>query len=50
VRVGEFQRGNDKLADEAVGKIERIHSFLRQGSGERFAMDDVARQLRELVQ
>ena len=49
VRVGEYERGSDKLADEAVAKIDRINAFLRQSTAERFGMDDVRRQLRELA-
>ena len=30
VRVGEYERGSDKTADEAVAKIDRINAFLRQ--------------------
>jgi ATP synthase in type III secretion protein N len=49
VRVGEYQRGTDKTADEAVSKIDRINAFLRQPSGQRVGFDDVSRQLRELA-
>jgi type III secretion protein N (ATPase) len=49
VRVGEYERGSDKTADEAVAKIDRINAFLRQSTSERFTMDDVRRQLRELA-
>jgi type III secretion protein N (ATPase) len=50
VRVGEYQRGQDKTADEAVAKIDRIHAFLRQSSSDSFGMAEIARQLRELAQ
>ncbi len=49
VRVGEYQRGTDRTADEAVDKIDRINAFLRQPSGQRVGFDDVSRQLRELA-
>jgi type III secretion protein N (ATPase) len=49
VRVGEYERGSDKTADEAVGKIDQINAFLRQSTSERFSMEDVRRQLRELA-
>jgi ATP synthase in type III secretion protein N len=49
VRVGEYERGSDRTADEAVAKIDRINAFLRQSTGERFRLADVQRQLRELA-
>ena len=50
VRVGEYQRGNDKTADEAVSKIDRINAFLRQPSSQAVGFAEVGRQLRELAQ
>jgi type III secretion protein N (ATPase) len=50
VRVGEYQKGQDKIADEAVAKIGRINEFLRQASSPSIGLTDVARQLRELAQ
>ena len=50
MRVGEYQRGQDKTADEAVAKIDRINAFLRQSSSDSFGMAEIARQLRELAQ
>ncbi len=50
VRVGEYQPGSDKVADEAVNKIERINGFLRQPSDQRINFNDIGRQLRELAQ
>jgi type III secretion protein N (ATPase) len=34
VRIGEYQKGSDPLADEALDKIDRINAFLRQGAHE----------------
>jgi ATP synthase in type III secretion protein N len=50
VRVGEYQRGSDPIADEAIGKIDRINGFLRQTSAVRFTIEDTRRQMREIVQ
>ena len=50
VRVGEYQRGSDKIADEAVNKIERINAFLRQPSGQRTTFNDIGNELRGLAQ
>ena len=35
IQVGEYKPGGDALADEAVGKIEALRAFLRQGADER---------------
>ncbi len=50
VRVGEYQRGVDQVADEAINKIDRINGFLRQASGALVAMEETRRQMREIVQ
>jgi len=49
VRVGEYRRGADAVADEAIGKIERINGFLRQTSSTRMTIEETRRQMRELV-
>lgn len=50
LRVGEYQEGNDRVADEAIKKHDAIQAFLRQSSDERFSMEEVCQQLRELMQ
>jgi len=49
VRVGEYQLGADAVADEAIGKIERINGFLRQTNSTRMTIEETRRQMRELV-
>jgi ATP synthase in type III secretion protein N len=49
VRVGEYQRGSDPIADEAISKIDRINEFLRQ-SGAKTAIEETRRQMRDIVQ
>lgn len=49
VRVGEYQRGTDAVADEAISKIERINGFLRQASATRATIEETRRQMREIV-
>lgn len=49
LRVGEYKSGSDPVADEAVAKIDRINSFLRQTSEEHDPIDEVRRRMRELV-
>jgi len=48
LRVGEYQAGNDPLADEAVSKIAAINAFLKQGEHERTGFDDMLDQLQRL--
>jgi ATP synthase in type III secretion protein N len=50
VRVGEYRRGADPLADEALSKIDRINELLRQSSAARVSLEETQRQMREIVQ
>jgi ATP synthase in type III secretion protein N len=50
VRVGEYQRGTDAVADEAITKIDRINDFLRQASATRATIAETRGQMREIVQ
>ena len=50
VRVGEYQKGTDPIADEAIAKIERINAFLRQSSSERVSLIQTRQHMREIVQ
>ncbi|WP_226648322.1 type III secretion system ATPase SctN [Microbulbifer variabilis] len=45
VRIGEYQRGNDRMTDEAVDRIEEINDFLRQGTHESIPFDASVNQL-----
>jgi type III secretion protein N (ATPase) len=38
VKIGEYQQGADKVADEAIAKIDAIRSFLKQGTRERIEL------------
>lgn len=49
VRVGEYQRGSDAIADEAISKIDRINGFLRQASANGSTIEETRRQMREIV-
>lgn len=35
VQIGEYKRGADKEADEAIDRIDRVNAFLKQGLGEK---------------
>jgi ATP synthase in type III secretion protein N len=50
VRIGEYQRGTDAVADEAITKIDRINDFLRQASATRATIAETRGQMREIVQ
>jgi ATP synthase in type III secretion protein N len=49
VRVGEYQRGTDAVADEAIGKIDRINGFLRQAGASKSTFEETRRLMREIV-
>ncbi len=49
VKIGEYKQGSDKLADEAIGKIEAIRSFLKQGTKERIAFEETIAKLGEIT-
>jgi ATP synthase in type III secretion protein N len=45
VRIGEYKQGADRLADEAVAKVDAIRSFLRQGTHDLVDFPTVLQQL-----
>jgi len=45
VRIGEYKKGSDAAADEAVAKIEAIRTFLRQPTHELVGFDEMMKQL-----
>jgi type III secretion protein N (ATPase) len=49
VRIGDYQRGTDAVADEAIGKIDRINGFLRQASTAKATIEETRRHMREIV-
>jgi len=49
VRIGEYSRGSDALADEALSKIDKVNQFLRQGTHDTFAFDDIVKMLKSIV-
>jgi type III secretion protein N (ATPase) len=48
VKIGEYQKGTEPLADEALEKIDTINSFLKQRVDEKIAYDDAIKQLSEI--
>lgn len=49
ILLGAYQRGSDPRTDEALAKIDAITAYLRQGTGDRAALDDTRRRLLALV-
>jgi type III secretion protein N (ATPase) len=49
VKIGEYKAGTDKVADEAIAKIDAIRSFLKQGTKERIGIDDTIAQLMQIT-
>jgi type III secretion protein N (ATPase) len=49
LQVGEYQTGQDGMADEAISKIETIRSFLKQDVNEYFSFDDSVNAMRTII-
>ena len=49
VKIGEYQRGNDRVTDEAIDKVEAIRAFLRQRTDERADFASTLKSLGELA-
>jgi len=49
VRIGEYKKGADKVADEAIDKNEQLIGFLKQPTSEKSDYDKTIEQLGKLV-
>ncbi|MEM7528875.1 MAG: type III secretion system ATPase SctN [Pseudomonadota bacterium] len=49
VKIGEYKKGSDAVADEAIQKMPKIRAFLQQGLDERTSFEDTVAQLEQLV-
>ncbi|MCB1804801.1 MAG: type III secretion system ATPase SctN [Candidatus Competibacteraceae bacterium] len=49
VKIGEYKQGSDKLADEALAKIDAIRAFLRQSTDDKTRFEDTVQILQKLV-
>lgn len=49
VQIGEYKKGSDQEADEALSKIDNINAFLRQGLNEFSTMDETIQALTKVV-
>ena len=49
VQIGEYKKGQDALADEAIAKRDSLNAFLRQGRDERTTLDEAVKGMATLV-
>jgi type III secretion protein N (ATPase) len=49
VKIGEYKAGSDKVADEAIAKIDSIRDFLKQSTKEHADMDETIAKLCEIT-
>lgn len=49
VKIGEYKRGSDALADQAIDRVDRIRDFLRQATDEFTDFDDMIRQMQRAI-
>ncbi|NLY41504.1 MAG: EscN/YscN/HrcN family type III secretion system ATPase [Desulfovibrionales bacterium] len=49
VQIGEYKKGSDKEADDALSKIDNVNAFLRQGLNEFSTMDETIQALIKVV-
>lgn len=49
VRIGEYSKGSDKLADEAIAKIDKLNAFLKQSTNDKFDYNDIVAQLKAAI-
>ena len=49
LQIGEYQKGQDKVADEAIARIETIRQWLRQGTHEPSSLPEALSTLEALT-
>jgi type III secretion protein N (ATPase) len=49
IALGAYQKGSDKVTDEAIARIDRLEAFLRQGRTERSEFDATVKALGDVV-
>ncbi len=49
LRIGEYEKGSDAVADEAVAKIGKINAFLRQPSAAHETIESTRERMREIA-
>ena len=49
VQIGEYKKGSDKDADDALSRIDAVNAFLRQGLNEHSTMEETLQALNKAV-
>jgi type III secretion protein N (ATPase) len=49
VQIGEYKKGSDKEADEALAHIDKVNNFLKQGLGEKSTFEETLEALYQAV-
>ena len=49
VQIGEYKRGADKEADEALDRVDKVNAFLKQGISEKSSFEETLKALKEAV-
>ncbi len=49
IKIGEYNRGADSLADQAIDRIKQINDFLRQGTDDQFDFDQTLQLMNDAV-
>lgn len=49
VRIGEYQKGMDPVADESIEKMGKIRDFLKQKTHERFSFEETLEQMKAVA-
>ncbi len=49
VQIGEYKKGSDKDADDALNRIDAVNAFLKQGLGEKSTFDETLQALLKVV-
>jgi len=49
VQIGEYKKGSDKEADDALARINAVNAFLRQGLDEKSTFEETLQALYKVV-
>jgi type III secretion protein N (ATPase) len=49
VKIGEYKRGSDSMADQAIDRIDRIWEFLKQRTDERVSFEETLQLMKTAI-
>ena len=49
VKIGEYKRGSDSTADDALDRIDEIRDFLKQSTDEFLSFEEIVSQMKSVV-